>query len=152
MGHIERICTVILVGLAAFECLPAAAALGGTVDTIQSDVQTMHATRRVAAHTGYEVHELTLASGTVVREFVGPAGTIFGVAWQGPIKPDLQRLLGAGFQRFAAAARVPHGDHRSLTIHDSDLIVESGGRMRNFAGRAYLPDLVPASVAVGDIR
>jgi hypothetical protein len=39
-----------------------------------------------------------------------------------------------------------------LTIHDSDLIVESGGRMRNFAGRAYLPDLVPASVAVGDIR
>ena len=152
MGHINRIRTVMFVGLAACKCLPAAAALGGTVDSIPIDVQTMHATRHVATHTGYDVHELTLRSGTVVREFVGPAGTVFGVAGQGPIKPDLQRLLGASFQRFVAAARVPHGDDRSLTVRDPDLIVDSGGRMRNFTGRAYLPDLVPASVSVGDIR
>jgi hypothetical protein len=36
-----------------------------------------------------------------------------------------------------------------LTVRDPDLIVDSGGRMRNFTGRAYLPDLVPASVSVG---
>ena len=112
----------------------------------------MRATRHVATHTGYDVHELTLGSGTVVREFVGPAGTVFGVAWQGPIKPDLQRLLGAGFERFVAAARVPHGDHRSLSVRDPDLIVESAGRMRNFTGRAYLPGQVPPSVSVADIR
>jgi hypothetical protein len=37
-------------------------------------------------------------------------------------------------------------------MRDPDLIVESGGRMRNFAGRAYLPNLVPAAVSAGDIR
>ena len=152
MRHIDRIRTVVLFGLAACACMPAAAGLGGTVDTIQGDVQTMHAARRVAARTGYDVHELTLASGTVVREFVGPAGTVFGVAWQGPIKPDLQQLLGPGFQRFAAAARLPHGDHRSLAVRDPDLVVESAGRMRNFTGRAYLPGLVPPSVSVEDVR
>src|ERR1039458_677209 len=75
--------------------LPTQATLGGTVDTVQGDVLDMHATRRVAMHAGYVVHELTLASGTVVREFVGPSGVVFGVAWQGPIKPDLNQLLGA---------------------------------------------------------
>jgi hypothetical protein len=152
MSRIHRIGAAIFVALVACECLPAAAALGGAVTTVQSDVQTMRATRRVATHTGYDVHELTLASGTVVREFVGPAGTVFGVAWQGPIKPDLERLLGAGFPRLVAAARVPHGDHRSLAVRDPDLVVESGGRMRNFAGRAYLPGLVPPSVSLADIR
>jgi Protein of unknown function (DUF2844) len=152
MSHIHRIRAVIFASLAACQCLPAAAALGGTVDTVQSDVQTMRATRRVATHPGYDVHELTLASGTVVREFVGPGGTVFGVAWQGPIKPDLEQLLGTGFPRLVAAARVPHGDHRSLAVRAPDLVVESGGRMRNFAGRAYLPALVPASVSVADIR
>jgi len=152
MSPLERNRAVVLAGLAACACLPAFAALGGAVDTIQGDVQSMRATRHLASHAGYDVHELTLGSGTVVREFVGPQGTVFGVAWQGPIKPDLERLLGAGFQRFTAAARVPHGGHRWLAVREPDLVVESGGRMRNFTGRAYLPQLLPSSVAVGDIR
>jgi hypothetical protein len=128
------------------------AALGGAFETVQTDASHMHATRRVAGHAGYEVHELALGSGTVVREFVAPSGAVFGVAWQGPFKPDLNQLLGAHFPRLVAAGHSPHGDHRTLQVHAADLVIESGGRMRALAGRAYLPALVPAGVAIGDIR
>jgi len=128
------------------------ASLGGTLDSVDADSTQMHATRHLASHGGYVVHELTLASGTVVREFTTPSNTVFGVAWQGPFKPDLQQLLGAHFARLNAAGKVHHGDHRSLRIHASDLVIESSGRMRAFAGRAYLPALVPAGVSLSDIR
>ena len=131
---------------------PAWAALGGSIDSVDNDAQNLHATRRIAAHTGYVVHELTLASGTVVREFATPSGAVFGVAWQGPLKPDLGQLLGPHFSRMVAAGQSPHGDHRSLRVVAPDLVVESGGKMRTFAGRAYLPALLPATVSAGDIR
>jgi hypothetical protein len=127
-------------------------ALGGSFDTVQTDEAQMRAARRVASHTGYDVHELVLGSGTVVREFVAPTGLVFAVTWQGPIKPDLNQLLGAYFPRLVAAGQSPHGDHRSLSLQAADLVIESGGRMRGFAGRAYLPALVPAGVDVGEIR
>jgi hypothetical protein len=134
--------------------LPAAswAALGGSLQTVQADQARMVATRQAVAHAGYEVHLLSSSSGTTVREFVNPAGTVFGVAWQGPFKPDLSQLLGDGFTRFAAAARAPHGGHRMLSVHAADLVIDSGGRMRSFSGRAYLPALVPAGVSAGDIQ
>jgi Protein of unknown function (DUF2844) len=128
------------------------ASLGGTLDSVRTDGTRMHATRHVASRNACEVHELTLASGTLVREFTTTSNTVFGVAWQGPFKPDLQQLLGAHFPRLVAAGQVPHGDHRSLRIHSSDLVIESSGRMRAFAGRAYLPDLVPAGMSLSDIR
>jgi hypothetical protein len=126
--------------------------LGGNFDTVRTAEAQMHATRRVASHTGYDVHELVLGSGTVVREFVAPTGLVFAVTWQGPIKPDLNQLLGGYFPRLVAAGQSPHRDHRSLSLQAPDLVIESGGRMRGFAGRAYLPGLVPAGVQVGDIR
>lgn len=128
------------------------AALGGAPDTVQADASQMHATRRIASHAGYQVHELTLPTGTLVREFVAPSGTVFGVAWQGPFKPDLNQLLGVHFARFVAAGQSPHGGHRRLAVHADDLVIDSGGKMRGFAGRAYLPALVPAAVSTGDIR
>ena len=128
------------------------AALGATADTVSTDQARMHATRRLDSHPGYEVHELTLGSGTAIREFVAPSGVVFGVAWQGPVKPDLGVLLGEHFGRLDAAARSPHRDHRMLTVNAADLVIESSGKMRAFAGRAYLPDLLPAGVAAGDIQ
>jgi hypothetical protein len=130
----------------------ASAALGGSIVTVQNDELHMHAARRVASQTGYDVHELTLPSGTVVREFVAPTGTVFAVDWHGPFKPDLNQLLAEYFPRLVAAGQQRHGDHRRLSVHAPDLVIDSGGRMRGFAGRAYLPALVPATVAIADIR
>ena len=131
---------------------PGCAALGGSLESVQSDQAHMRATRRVASRTGYDVHELDLSSGTIVREYVTSAGTVFGVAWQGPFKPDLRQLLGDSFQRVVAAGQTPHGGHRMLAIHSPDLVVDSGGRMRAFSGRAYLPALLPPTVAPGDVQ
>ena len=128
------------------------AALGGSLDTVQADEAHMRATRQNASRPGYGVHELFLPSGTVVREFTTSSNTVFAVTWQGPFKPDLRQLLGEHFERLVAAGQRPHGDHRSLKVHESDLVIESAGRMRSFTGRAYLPALVPAGVSIGDIR
>jgi hypothetical protein len=144
--------TALLACLTSLLPTAASAALGGTLQSVQADQAHLNATRRMASPTGYDVHELTLASGTVVREYVTASGTVFGVAWQGPVKPDLNQLLGTSFARVVAAGQTPHGGHRRLAIHAPDLVVDSGGRMRNFAGRAYLPGVLPASVSTGDIQ
>ena len=141
-----------LFGLALVLSQSSWASLGGTIDTVQADQASMHATRRLASRASYSVHELVLDSGTVVREFAAPSGTVFAVTWQGPIKPDLNQLLGAHFPRLVAAGNSAHGSHRALRVQDPDLVIESGGRMRAFTGRAYLPALVPAGVPLGDIQ
>jgi Protein of unknown function (DUF2844) len=128
------------------------AALGGALDTVAADQSTMHASRRIADYSGYQVHELTLSSGTVAREYVTPSGTVFAVVWQGPYQPNLDQLLGVHFVRLLEAAKAPHRDHRRLAMHAPDLVIDSGGRMRSFAGRAYLPTLVPTSLTLADIR
>lgn len=47
---------------------------------------------------GYTVRETTLGSGTVVREYVSTAGTVFALSWQGPVTPNLSDLLGTYFR------------------------------------------------------
>lgn len=149
--HMPRFLSAVLPALALGLPGIGHAALGAAVDSIQVDQSQMKASAKLARRSAYEVHEMTLASGTVVREYAAN-GTVFGVAWQGPAQPDLRQLLGASFPRLAAAAAQPHGSHRLLAVHEPDLVIESGGRMRAFVGRAYLPGLLPATVSAGDIQ
>jgi len=131
---------------------PAHAVLGGNADSVQDDAAQLKATRKAATRANLPVHELTLESGTVVREYLTPAGQVFALSWQGPAMPNLQQLLGSSFERFTAAARQPHGGHRLLQVRDSDLVIESRGRPRNFSGKAYLPSLMPANVTADQIQ
>jgi hypothetical protein len=104
-----------------------------------------------AASAAYAVHEVTLPSGTIVREYASPAGKVFAVSWQGRDRPDIQQLLGTYYPQFASAARVAHAGHRHLTVRQGDLVVQSNGRMRAFYGRAYAPSLVPANVNIAEL-
>ena len=153
---IHRRLSALLCGLCAALGLvhaPAAqAALGGSLGSVQADELQLHAVRRVASRSGFELHTLTLASGTQVREFVDASGTVFGVAWSGPLMPDLNQVLGRHFTRLVARSQQPHADHRLLQLQADDLVIVSGGRMRNFAGRAYLPLRVPAGVTPAQIQ
>ncbi len=146
--------TCLLITAASVLASPAVrATLGGLPSPDdRSERSIKHASRLVLTRSGYDLRQLTLDSGTVVREFVGPSGRVFGVAWQGPFKPDLNLLLGEHFPRFVAAGQKPHGDHRMLRVREPDLVIESGGKMRGFAGHAYLPAMVPANVSVDEIR
>jgi hypothetical protein len=147
-----RLFTLLTVGLGLCYCEASSAALGASVESVGADMRVFRAERRITPQPGYEMHELTAASGTVVREYADKAGHVFAVTWQGQFRPDLQQLLGDSYARFSAAAQLPHPARRALTVHDSDLVIESTGHMRAFAGRAYLPRAVPAGLDVGALQ
>lgn len=134
--------------------LPAVAfaALGGDESSIQADQAQLHASLRTTQTVAYTVHELQAPTGHVVREYLAPSGTVFGVTWQGPTKPDLKQLLGSHFddlKQATPAARVRRGP---VVIRQNGLVFEMGGHVRAFAGRAYIPELVPAGVQADTIR
>jgi len=145
---------VLCVGLATAVLLPesAKAALGAPYASIQADQTELHAAVKVTPHTNYEMHELTLPSGTLVREYVTTSGVVFAVAWNGPSKPNLSQLLGPYFADLNAAAKNGRGGHTHLDLSRSDLVIQAGGRMRAFFGRAYLVAAIPAGVSSDDLR
>ena len=81
----------------------------------------------------------------MVRAYVSPADLVFGVAWQGPKVPDLTQVLGACFPAYQAALPAPVRRQGPVMVHTEALVVEMSGHMRAFAGRAYLPSLVPCA-------
>jgi hypothetical protein len=76
-------------------------------------------------------------------------GRVFAVGWEGPTLPDFARLLGTHFSRYADAVRQ---QKRGVSVQAATLVIESGGRMGSFAGRAFLPAQLPARLNAQDIR
>jgi len=137
---------------AALTALPARATLGESVKTVEQDRQQIRATRNITSHPAFAVHELHSAGGALVREYVSPAGVVFGVSWGGPSMPNLRQLLGTHFDTYVSSPNRQRGGHGHLVVRDATLVVESGGHMRSFHGRAYLSDALPAGVAIDDIQ
>lgn len=137
--------------IAGIVAWPAQAALGEPVASVETDRLQAGATLRVLPSAAYTVHELQSPSGTVVREYVSPAGIVFGVAWQGPSMPDLRQVLGTYFDRYvqAAAKRTARGP---VAVEQPGLVVQSSGHMRAFLGKAYIPEALPAGVGADAIR
>ena len=131
---------------------PAMAALGDTAVSVSNDSARFKASLRVVGGASYDVHELATPTGTTIREFVAPAGTVFAVAWRGPFKPDLRVLLGSYFNLYASAPRSAGSTRSHLAIDQQTLIVRAGGHMRAFSGLAWVPELVPAGVNPGELQ
>ena len=131
--------------------LPAAAALGGDVNSVQADVSHMKAQLRSAQLQSYTVHELHI-SGALVREYASPSGKVFGVSWQGIVIPDLQQLLGSYYERFQATAKNRHAVRGPLVINQPDLVLRSGGHMGAYTGVAYVPQMLPEGVHADAIQ
>jgi hypothetical protein len=138
--------------LAALLPLPAAATLGGDASSTQADQVRMKATLRMSPGAKYTVHEMALPSGTVVREYISPAGVVFAVTWKGPMKPDLRQLMGTYFDQYLQAAPNARSGHAGVAVSLPGLVMHSLGHMRAFSGRAYLPPSLPADVAVDELR
>jgi hypothetical protein len=131
----------------------ARAGLGGDAASTLADGSDLHGVVNTISLPLYAVQEITADSGLRVREYVNRDGVVFAVSWTGPVLPDLQRLLGTHYVEYTTAlAALNHpGLHRSLRVALPGLIVESGGHLRAYAGRAYLPALVPAGVPAADL-
>jgi len=131
------------------------AALGGDATSVQLDQSQMKGSLHSAQKATYAVHEITAPTGTVVREYVSPTGKVFGVAWQGPFVPDLQQLLGTYFDQYSKAAKSAkqaHVGRQPLFIQQPGLVVQTGGHMRSYTGRAYVPEMLPQGVIADAIR
>jgi len=147
-------CTTLLAAILGTGLLPhpARAALGEPESSVTADVQQLKASIKSTTQTNYRVHEIQLPSGTVVREFSGPDGKIFAVTWKGPAMPNLRQTLGTYFGAYTAAAQAPHAGRGLLQVRQPNLVIQSSGHMRAFAGRAYLPQAVPSGVSVEELH
>src|ERR1017187_6573111 len=133
---------------------PARANLGGDADSVSADSVKLKGQLVSMPMLQYNGHDITIASGTVVHEYLSPAGKVFAVTWQGPTPPDLRQLFGSYFEPFrsAAAAQSRPGGHRQLSIVQFDFVVQASGYVRAFQGKAYVPSLVPAGVSVAELE
>jgi len=156
MKHSSRTGKVLGVALAtvvAGSVLPAFAGLGGDAASVDVDVAKMKGQARATPVAGYTMSEITLPSGTVVHEFVSSEGKVFAVSWKGMAVPDLSQTLGTYFAEYkAAAAATPHASHHNLTVQQPDLVVRTGGHMRNWYGQAYVRSLLPPNFSPDDIK
>jgi hypothetical protein len=104
----------------------------------------------------YTVNETTLSSGTVVREYVALNGAVFAVVWHGPQMAPLNTLLGSYFpeymQAISSARAAQGGGHGPAIVQEDGLVVQAGGHMGNFTGRAYLPQALPQGTSPDDMQ
>jgi hypothetical protein len=92
--------------------------------------------------------------GTTVNEFASSTGQIVAYSWQGPTMPDLPALLGAynaSYRAGAAEGFAAGQDLHASRVVRSDVVVESGGQMRSYVGRAWLPRALPGGVTPADL-
>jgi hypothetical protein len=128
--------------------VPGWAALGGSADSAVTDQVKFQAKRRIVEMPEYTVHEISRDDGGMIREYIARSGKVFGVSWSGPYLPDLSQLLGSYSAEFrnTLLAQPKSFGRRPVAVHNSDLVVETGGHMRAFLGRAYVNSLLPAGV------
>lgn len=145
---------ILVLGVARLWGDVAHASLGGDEASVVADGAAFQALLRAVDRTQYVLHELTAPTGVRVREYLGSSGTVFAVAWSGPVVPDLQALLGAHYADYvkALAGLTSPGLHRSVRLVLPGAVVESSGHLRAYAGRAYLPGRIPAGVTPGELN
>lgn len=130
------------------------AALGGTAASVASDRAALAAVHRATTtRSAYTVQEFRSDSSTV-REYVTASGTVFAVAWNGRMHPDLTTLLGSYSGEYRAALRQTARKRglRRQQVQSDGVVVEKWGHMRNLQGRAYAPALIPTGVTIDEIK
>ncbi len=132
---------------------PVYAALGGDEPSVSADqAQLKGRVLRIVRTQAYNVHEFQASNGTVIREYVSPAGHVFGVGFQGASLPNMQQVLGMYYDQYVRAAQARGVTHGPLVINEPGLVVQISGHMRALTGRAYTPEMLPAGVTAEAIR
>jgi hypothetical protein len=135
----------------SFAAPPARAALGDAASAPASA-----STRSLAGEAARVVTWLD-ESGATVNEYVANAtGTVFAYTWEGPAQPRLDTLLGSYATEWRSAAAALHAagrdDLHGARVDGAHVVVETGGHMRAYVGRAWLPAALPAGFAEGDLQ
>lgn len=144
--------------LSATACGSAYAQLGSTIGatSIASGVSDqLAAVIHQADNSALRWQETTDANQIRVRQYVSANGLVYAVSWEGPAMPDVSALLGTRFDRYrqgaSAALENANGLHSSH-VEGSDFVAETSVRLREFSGRAWLPNALPAGVTAAEIE
>jgi hypothetical protein len=135
--------------------LPSGATVSSQAVTHAASQAGTSAASSTSASATYTVRQITLSSGTVVREYVSQAGVVFGVAWNGPQMPPLSSLLGSSnFSTYVAGVQAAHKlrGRGPGNVSEDGLVVHSGGHMGAFSGQAWLESALPSGVSTSDIQ
>jgi hypothetical protein len=123
----------------------AKAELGGNLASITQEQKTFGSTLTTSPQSTYTIYIQNISPDLVVNEYVSnSSGNIFGVAWRGSTLPNFQVLLGNYYSKYLSAQQQ---NPRSVFLRDDSLVLESGGMMGGFVGRAYLPQKIPTGVS-----
>lgn len=138
------------------------AALGDPAASVLTDQAQWKGTLSSVDNSTYVMHEITMPSGAKIREFVSPAGLVFGVAWEGQFPPNFQQLLGPYYEQLQQAIaqqkaaeqseQQPRRRRGPVMIETPGIVFSQSGHMRSFHGVAYIPQLVPPGVQASDIH
>jgi len=155
------------IGIWAIACLlalstSAFAALGDNAASVLQDQARMRGSLRSTDHHAYVMHEITASTGAKLREYVSPAGQVFGVAWEGQFPPNFQQVLGPYYQQAQEAITQQKADAEAngqvprrrgpAYVNTPGLVLVQGGHMHSYHGQAYIPQLLPQGVTPSDIR
>lgn len=135
-----------------FGAVPVQAALGQHVSSVESDRRQMRGTLQSVQRQGYSLHEIRAANGVVVREYVTPAGSVFGVAWEGRVMPDLVQLLGAYYPVYRQALAGTARRRGPFVVRSGSFVAVLGGHMRAHTGRAWLTAMLPTGLSPEVVR
>jgi hypothetical protein len=143
------------------------AVLGGAPAPVSSTPMSLRATQQAASASNtpaafaaaptystasYSVYESRDADGITVREYVLPNNLVFAVTWQGPVRPDMNALLGSYFPNFVSAGEERLRGTGTLVQRNGELQIESAGRPGHFFGSASLPRLMPADLRANNLH
>jgi hypothetical protein len=147
-------CAALILLVFIFGQVAAWATLGQSEASVTSDELKMKSEHRVQTLQNYKVHELTNANGTIVREYVSPQGSVFGITWQGRTTPDMNQLLGTYVNNLqtAAPAQTKIIPRRGMSVKTNDFVYSNFCHLRRCQGSAYVPSLIPSNVSAEVLR
>jgi hypothetical protein len=137
--------------------IPAFAALGEYESSVASDAIVVKMALRPVntADARFRLHAMhDQVRGIRVREYASSKdGRIFGVAWDGPVKPDLRQLLGPQyFERYVKATQGVGKVRGVREINQGGFVLRVSGHMRHLVGAAWVPALVPEGMDPAEIQ
>ena len=100
----------------------------------------------------YEIKKIITQDDVEIHEYLTTSGFVFGIAWRGGSKPDLAPLLGNFYSRYQTALAQITTARTPVAVQTADFVLQTGGRMNDFFGLAFLPTLAPPGVSLNDIK
>jgi hypothetical protein len=123
------------------------AALGQDRASIAVDHRVLASNAEVVTEgPGYQIHEMQLAQGATVHQYVSPNGKVFAIKWSGQRPPNLEQVLGAYYNDYVQAARIHSAGHHLVQVKQDNVVITHVQYLRSYSGSAYVPALVPTGI------